>query len=77
MSDYTQFRTKAAATHAVLALGYIEHTGTGESGDAGYGSREYYARPNCELNQYGVPMDTATVSKVGHFWRAHAGRKPV
>ena len=59
------FKSKAAAVKHVLAKGFTKHEGTGESGDYGYGSREYYSKPGCETNQYGTPQDMLTISKVG------------
>lgn len=67
MSEY--FANKAAARKAILALGYTDHYLTGQCGDGGHGSREYYKAPNAELNEYGAPVTKhGTISKVGKRW---------
>jgi hypothetical protein len=60
--------TKREAIKKVQAAGYTEFQGEGESGDHGYGSRLYYAKPNAPVNRFNVPLNIATVSKVGREW---------
>lgn len=60
--------TKAAAVNAVKAAGYTVLHSKGESGDHGYGSRLYFAKPNGPVNQHGWPLERGEVSKVGRVW---------
>lgn len=65
-----EFKSKPAAVKYVESLGYVYHD-KGFSGDGGYGSRLYFKKPNTPVNQYGAPLQTATVSKVGRSWMTY------
>ena len=59
---------KQQARKEVARLGYTIHDGVGESGDYGYGSREYYHKPEARMIGR-VPQDKhATISRVGREW---------
>lgn len=73
----TPFAKKTQAIAAVKAQGYTHHEGTGESGDHGYGSREYFSKPGCARNTWGAALDTADVSKVGRVWYASINHRPI
>lgn len=66
--EHPRFHSKRDATAYVAGLGYTVHCGTSASGDHGHGSREYYTGPSAELNQYGWPLNTMSVSQVGANW---------
>lgn len=72
MSD-PKFGTKnEAIAYATDVLGYDFHMGTGECGDNGWGSREYYKAEDAELNEFGFPLRRhATVDYVCGSWRVH------
>lgn len=55
-----EFRSKRAATKHLAGLGYPKHLFTTESGDYGYGSREYYTKADGQ--------GRASVSKVAGAW---------
>lgn len=60
-------KTKAAAKKAVIVQGFTVHFDTGESGDGGYGSREYFTKLDAQKNEFGFPLQYATISKVGRL----------
>jgi hypothetical protein len=66
----THFASKhAAATYCKQTLGHSVHYDSGQSGDGGWGSREYFKAPDAPLNEYGFPVDKcSTISRVGRFW---------
>lgn len=68
MNPMTTFKSVTAARKAVIAAGFTKHEGVGQAGDYAYGSREYYSRPGCEVNQFGCPMEIATISKMPGGW---------
>lgn len=61
------YTTKSAAVKALADLGYTKHIYSGECGDGGWGSREYYAKPDF-THEEGRLDYQATASKVGHEW---------
>lgn len=59
----------AAAQYCKKALGHAMHYDTGQCGDGGWGSREYFRAFDAPLNPYGFPLDKhSTISRVGRFW---------
>lgn len=54
------FKSKLAGVREIKRLGYTVFVETSESGDHGWGSREYYAKPGTDLR--------GNVSKVGRQW---------
>lgn len=58
-AEYPAFTTKAKALRFLKEKGYTEHYSTTESGDHGYGSREYFKNAAGEL---------ASASKVEREW---------
>lgn len=61
--------TKAQARAKVIAEGFTIHFDTGSSGDYAHGSREYFMKPDAEMNEWGFPKNkNATISKVGNTW---------
>lgn len=65
-----QFATKREAQTFARQQGYTVLHDRGESGDGGYGSREYWTYAGCPQNAFGWPMDTLWLSKVGRVWIA-------
>jgi hypothetical protein len=63
-----KFKNKSEAKKAVIGKGYTVHSSTGSSGDYAHGSREYFHKPDSKLNDYGMPLQHATISKVGSDW---------
>ena len=61
--------SKSKAIAILRGRGFTEHYDTGECGDGGYGSREYYCRPGAERNEFQQPYDNATISRLGGTWR--------
>lgn len=66
----TKHPTKAAARAHVKAAGYTVLDSISASGDHGYGSREYYAKPDAPKNQHGATMGCVAISKMGREWYA-------
>lgn len=62
------YPTKRAAIRAIIDAGFTVHDETSSSGDYALGSREYYKRPDAEVNQYGVALNRACASKVPRCW---------
>lgn len=60
-AEFPEFPTKSKARAHVKSLGYTKLIDVTESGDYGYGSREYYRKPS--LNDGFVRE--ASISKVG------------
>lgn len=66
-NEYPDFPSKSKAKAYVKSLGFTELFDTTESGDHGYGSREYYRKPGGFVK--GVDAGVwACISKVGPDW---------
>lgn len=61
------FPNKRAALAHMKSLGYVHHQ-TGQCGDGPWGSREYWMKPGCEINQHGWPLDTMCASRLTGKW---------
>jgi len=64
----TEFPNLIAARAGVIAAGYTIKEGVGQAGDYAYGSREYWKHPDSPVNEYNVPLWTATISKIPGGW---------
>lgn len=58
-----------AAKYCRNVLGHTDHFGTGQCGDGGWGSREYFRAPDAPKNKYGVTSDKySSISRIGRKW---------
>lgn len=62
------YSSRKEAQAALMSMGYTEFEGLSQCGDYGQGSREYWSKPNSPKNDYGVPTEQRSISRLGNFW---------